>query len=92
MESGNAKLATLNQRRDLRDRVNMTWQTSVDELGMGVAEDLRVANHAFVVRPTLPGADNRFFQRGRTHQRRIGVKSFKIEPDRKSFAQLGAVV
>ena len=58
MESANAKLATLNQRRDLRDRVNMARQTSVDELGMGVAEDLRVANHAFVVSPTLPGADN----------------------------------
>jgi hypothetical protein len=33
MESGNPKLATLNQRRDLRDRVNMARQTSVDELG-----------------------------------------------------------
>src|SRR5689334_4453547 len=70
----------------------MAGQTTIDEPGMGVAEDLRVTNHAFVIGPAFPGTDEGLFQRCRTQQRRIGVKGLKIEPDRKSFAQLRAVV
>ena len=44
MKSGNAKFATLNQRRDLRNCADMTRQTTVDEPGVRVAKDLRVPN------------------------------------------------
>src|SRR3954469_8945434 len=70
----------------------MAGQTTIDEPGMRVAENLCVTNHAFVIGPAFPGTDEGLFQRRRAHQRRIGIKRLEIEPDRKSFAQLRAIV
>ena len=62
MESGNAQLAAINQRRYLRHRLAMPWQSTVDEVGMRVPENFGVPDHALVIGSALPRADGGFLQ------------------------------
>ena len=92
VEAGKPLLATLDQGRDLLDRLFEARQAPAGEGGGGIAEHLCQAGEGLELGAAFPHLDEGAVPPVHAEERRRGVPVFEIAADRHRLADLRAVV